>query len=91
MLILEDLWNGAIVPSERNYAADSEYSQIRRRMIEQGKKLRSRLSAEENAVFEQFSQEQTNLVRIAEQDAFAEGVRFGVKFILDALEIPAFV
>lgn len=83
MLILEDLWNGAVAPGEKNYAADSEYSQTRRRLIEQGKKLRSCLSTEENTVFEQFSQEQTNLVRIAEQDAFVEGVRIGAKFILD--------
>ena len=85
MYILDDLYNGNIHPSEKCYRKGTEYAKLKGRSMEDMERFTEELSDAGKKLFEDYENKQALMADISEQDAFIEGVRFGVMFILDII------
>lgn len=86
MLILEQLWQEGIDPSERAVRENSEYQSLSREAIEYMLQFQKELSSEGKKAFDEYYAKEQQLAIISESDAFIKGVRFGARFILDIYE-----
>lgn len=85
MFILHDLWNGLIYPAENNCPTDGQYRTARKHMVEQEDLFWKELSPAGKDAYEAFQDARSNLIWQETQNAFVQGVRLGVQFMLDAL------
>ena len=85
MLILEDLWDGKVAPSERGFPKGGEYSRLARQGGEYLDAFIKELSPEGKKAFDNYYDTETRLMAISERDCFIKGVRIGAQFILDVL------
>ena len=84
MLIIDQLWY-ELLNLEPHTKGDKEYFRELETLAELSDKLTPMLNEDEKKLYEQISDKQLILNSIGEKDAFASGVRFGVKLMLDAL------
>lgn len=84
MYVLDKLWRGKLSPSEQCVNADSEYSRLRRSLIQKGKELNAALSEDGKRLFEEYQEIQMQMCSISEEDVFVNAFRIGVGMILDA-------
>ena len=89
MYILHDLWNGELYPAERNCPTDEQYRTARKHMVEQEDLFWKELSPAGKHAYEAFQDARSDLIWQENQNAFVQGVRFGVQFMLDALSCEA--
>lgn len=85
MLILNDLWQGELCPSDSFIKDEAEYRKARNVFAELEKRVLNSVPKESSEEIEALIEAHEVIADIAERDAFTEGVRFGVCFMLDAL------
>ena len=85
MLVLNDLWDGAVSPCERHYERGSAYDTVSRRINAQMDVLRQNASKRQKKVWEAYDRDLAERENLEQQDAYYQGVRFGARFMLDVL------
>ena len=85
MLLLEDLWEGKINPSERGYPKGGEVAKITHEVNEYLHTFLKELSPAGKTTFDNYYDKSIDLQSIAERDSFIRGVRIGARFVLDVL------
>ena len=85
MFVLEDLWYGRITPSEREVRKDSRYDKVSHQGTEYLQMFHQELSPEGKEAFEAYYSSQMELWEISEQDAYFQGIRFGIRLMLDVI------
>ena len=85
MFMIEDLWNGRFTPSERSIRKGSHYQELSNRSTEYLETFRKELSAEGKKAFDDYYSTQMELCDISELDSFTQGIRFGIRLMLDVV------
>ena len=85
MFMIEDIWCGRFTPSERMIRKGSRYQEVSKQGVEHLEDFRKELSAEGKKAFDDYYNTQMELWGISEQDAFTQGLRFGVRLMLDVV------
>jgi len=85
MYILDDLYWGHIVPTDKIVKENSEYRRLQKRNVELDQMLREHLNQEQKDIMKELEQTQVGMMSIMEQDMFIGGFRLGARVILDVL------
>ena len=83
MTTLEDLYYGNIVPADKGIKKGSEYSKLLNLAARNEEKLSATLTEEQKSLFEKYKDCTMDMCGIAEKDAFVEGVKLGVKIVVE--------
>ena len=83
--ILEQLWVGAIRPSERAVRRGSEYARLQATMDKAYDRFWSMLTPEAKEAYNDFCNTNIELMAISDADCFAKGFRLGVQLLLAAI------
>lgn len=84
MTILEDLYYGNIVPAEKGIKKGSKYSKLLNLAARNEEKLSATLTKEQKILFEKYKDCTIEMSGISEKEAFVEGVKLGVKIIVES-------
>ena len=84
MSILEDLWDGKIVPCERRSIPTEEA--VRKVISKKEEKLTSLLSPEAKEILGELMDSQGELASLNDCEIFIEGFRMGATLILETLK-----
>jgi hypothetical protein len=85
MKIIEDLYYGRISPYEMSISAASEYQKLKALADRNEDLLRESLSDEQKALLEKLIESVTDISSISERDMFINGVRLGMKLMMDVM------
>lgn len=85
MFMIDDLWNGRFTPSERTIRKGSHYQKVSVQGTEYLEVFHKELSPEGKKAFDDYYSSQMELWGLSEQDAFTQGIRFGVRLMLDVV------
>ena len=85
MYVLDKLWRGKISPSERAVEYDSEYHNLRLKLIEIEKQISSELSEDGKRCFREYEEIQNRMMGISDKDIFINAFRLGMGMILDVI------
>ena len=85
MFMIDDLWHGRFTPSERGIRSGSHYRKVSKQSVEHLEVFHKELSPEGKKAFDDYYNAQMELWGISEQDAFTQGIRFGVRLMLDVV------
>ena len=85
MLVLNDLWDGAVSPCERRYERGSAYDTVSRRISAQMDVLRQNASKRQRKLCEAYDRDLAERENMEQQNAYFQGVRFGAKLMMDVL------
>ena len=88
MKTTEDLFYGIIIPVERNFAKNSAYHNAAREQQSAKDKLRVRLNAEEQKLFENYISKSSVANMELEKSAFTYGFQLACKLLMEALYEP---
>ena len=83
MTTIENLYYGNIVPAEKGIKRGSEYSKLLHLAARNEEKLSVTLTEEQKSLFEKYKDCTMDMCGIAEKDAFVEGVKLGVKIVVE--------
>lgn len=83
MTILEDLYYGNIVPAEKGIKKGGEYSKLLNLAARNEEKLSDTLTKEQKILFEKYKDCTLDMYGISEKEAFVDGVKLGVKIIVE--------
>ena len=83
--ILEQLWAGAIRPSERAVRRGSEYARLQATMGKAYDRFWNLLTPEAKEAYNKFFDANIELMAISDADCFAKGFRLGVQLLLAAI------
>lgn len=83
MTTIENLYYGNIVPAEEGIKKGSEYSKLLNLAARNEEKLSATLTEEQKILFEKYKDCTMDMCGIAEKEAFVEGVKLGVKIIVE--------
>lgn len=83
--ILEQLWVGAIRPSERAVRRGSEYARLQATMGNAYDRFWNLLTPEAKEAYNKFFDANIELMAISDADCFAKGFRLGVQLLLAAI------
>lgn len=89
MLILDDLWNGAVDLMGQRHLPKEEYTNVIRRIERHEEAIKLALSETGLAALEAFKQAELDYACLCEHNGFIGGFQLGVKLILDALVEPS--
>jgi len=85
MFIIEDLWFGRFTPSERTVRRGSHYQKVSDEGNAHFEKFYKELSSEGKQAFDDYYSSMMELSSLSEQDAFTQGIRFGIRLMLDVV------
>lgn len=85
MFMIEDIWHGRFTPSERMIRKGSRYQKLSMQGSDAYELFYNELSSEGKKAFEDYYSSMMEMESISEQDAFAQGVRFGIRLMLDVV------
>ena len=85
MYVLGDLWRGKLSPSEKCVNADSEFSELSRKLRQTERLLSAEMSEKGRQLFQEYQATQEKMSSISEEDVFINAFRIGVGMILDAV------
>lgn len=85
--ILEDLFYGNIDPNANQFDCKSEYGKFVKIVLDNEEKLTAYLGGEEQHLFSQLINAQSEILRFSELERFIEGFQLGAKFMLDVFLI----
>lgn len=85
MYVLDKLWRGKLSPGEQCVNSDSEYSRLRRSLIQKERLISAGLSEGGKRLFQEYQEIQAKMASISEEDVFINAFRIGVGMILDAI------
>lgn len=83
MTILEDLYYGNIVPADKGIKKGSEYSKLLNLAARNEEKLSATLTKEQKILFEKYKDCTLEMYGISEKKTFVDGVKLGVKIIVE--------
>ncbi len=86
MAILEELYNGNIVPSEKFIKKGGEYQKVNDELSEKIEKLTCTLNSKEKDLCEEIGDGICKLSYISEKECFIEGFRLGAQIMREILE-----
>ena len=79
MTTLENLYYGNIFPAYKDIKGESEYSILLNLSVRNEEKLMLTLSKEQIIIFEKYKDCVTEMTSIAENEAFIQGIKLGLK------------
>lgn len=85
MQILEDLYLGAVNPSERSFKRNSQYAKALDEVVKAGDALTDGLSEEQKALFEDYMTAQREVNVLTDCETFCLAFKTGAKIMLDVL------
>ena len=85
MQILEDLYLGAVNPSERSFKRNSQYAKALDEVVKAGDALTDGLSEEQKALFEDYMTAQCEVNVLTDCETFCLAFKTGAKIMLDVL------
>ena len=77
--IIEELWNGEILPQENLTKDNPEYQELRHRQIKKQQELVKTLSDEQNEKFEDYCESALAASAVAEREAFISGFKIAMR------------
>ena len=83
--IIEELWNGEILPQENLTKDNPEYQELRHRQIKKQQELVKTLSDEQNEKFEDYCESVLAASAVAEREAFISGFKIAMRLACKAL------
>ena len=83
--IIEELWNGEILPQENLTKDNPEYQELRHRQIKKQQELVKTLSDEQNEKFEDYCESVLEASSVAEREAFISGFKIAMRLACKAL------
>ena len=86
MKILEELWNGNILPSERNIGAGSKMQHLGELIIRHEKNLDPLLSEKAKELLEKLQDNQAEWAYLKECEIFTYGFRLGARIMLEVMD-----
>ena len=85
MKIIEDLYYGRISPYEMSISATPEYQKLKALADRNKDLLRESLSDEQKLLLDKLIESVTDISSISERDMFINGVRLGMKLMMDVM------
>ena len=85
MLILEDLYVGAIHPNERTCKRNSQYARALDEVVKAGDALTDGLTDEQKALFEDYMTAQREVNVLTDCETYCLAFKTGAKIMLDVL------
>lgn len=85
MSILEDLYNGAINPSEMHIKDGSEYQKLSGQLLDHIEELLPMLNTKEKLLYASIEEKIAERSNISEREAFIEGFRIGALIIYEII------
>lgn len=86
MSILEELYNGNIVPTEKYIKKGGEYQKINDELSEKIEKLMCTLNSKQKDLCEEIEDGFCRLSYISEKECFIDGFRLGAQIMREILE-----
>ena len=86
MKILNELWNGDVLPREKSFHNDPEYRKSAHDLLELDKRLRRALSPEQTEILDEMQNAECELSALTQRDMFYYAFCMGAGLILDVLE-----
>lgn len=90
MNILEEFYYGNFNPQEKFYKRESEYATFVKIVFDNEEKLTAYLGGEEQHLFFQLMNAQSEILDIESRERFIEGWKLGAKFMLDTFLVPRY-
>lgn len=90
MNILDEFYYGNVNPQEKCYKRQTEYAAFVKTVFDNEEKLTARLSSEEQQLFSQLMNAQSEILDTETRERFIEGWKLGAKFMLDTFLIPRY-
>ena len=85
MQILEDLYLGAVNPSERSFKRRSQYAKALDEVVKAGDALTDSLTEEQKELFEDYMTAQREVNILTDCDTYCLAFKTGAKIMLDVL------
>lgn len=85
MQILEDLYLGAVNPSERSFKRSSQYAKALDEVVKAGDALTDSLTEEQKELFEDYMTAQREVNILTDCDTYCLAFKTGAKIMLDIL------
>ena len=85
MQILEDLYLGAVNPSERSFKRNSQYAKALDEVVKAGDALTDGLTEAQKALFEDYMTAQREVNVLTDCETFCLAFKTGAKIMLDVL------
>lgn len=83
---INSIWCAQIQPSKEYYQQGAQISELEELTTKNEKKLLNTLNEEQIDILRKYVSCKDELECILTEDAFTEGVRFAVRFLIEALE-----
>ena len=83
MFVLKDVWFGQYRPNEEHIQKDNEYLELTSALIAAEDNVVKELSKEATKRFYEYMEVQAKIAAEEEANAFARGVGFGIRLMLD--------
>ena len=85
MYVLNKLWRGEVQPAEYNSFTDAESKELLQQLSHHRDQLLLLLNSEQKMLFEQFTDIETQLVSIEEENCFCQGFKLADQLIMDGV------
>lgn len=85
MQILEDLYLGAVNPSERSFKRNGQYAKALDELVKVGDALTAGLTEEQKELFEDYMTVQREVSVLTDCETFCLAFKIGAKIMLDVL------
>lgn len=85
-MVLEDLWNGRIIPQEKNSGFNSEFERKKKDLKEEYNLLMSELSLDGKNHLEKYEHLLIEIQSICEEKIFVEAFRLASKLMIEVFK-----
>ena len=82
---IHKIWYGNIQPGSEVTVNNAEISRLLQYKERHREKLLSLLNEEQRKILEKYESNEEELYCLVQEDAFAEGVRYAVRFLVEAM------
>ena len=83
--IIEELWNGRIIPQDMCKENDPRVKELHDLLLRNRAELEPTLSEEQKIILEKYEDNNDELISIVERRIFEQGFRLGAKLMLEML------
>ncbi|MCI9626326.1 MAG: hypothetical protein HFI90_06035 [Clostridia bacterium] len=90
MNILEEFYYGNVNPQEKCFQRKSEYAAFVKIVSENEEKLSAYLGGEEQHLFSQLMNAQSEILDTETRERFIEGWKLGARFMIDTFLVPRY-
>ena len=82
---IHKIWYGNVQPSREISVNNAEISRLMQYKNRHREQLLSQLNEEQMKILEKYESNEEELYCLAQEDAFTEGVRYAVQFLVEAM------